>query len=271
MIRTLVAVDHELESNFALRFACSLAQFTELEVEAVHVLEPLPMDLLRGLGWARKHFDEEQIKKAQEEITQLISGEIESCPFFGKPKIVQGDPVKTILKEARDGDFDLLVVGTPYRSLSVKPLIGAYQAKFIQNADRPLVLVKTVRPLKRILVCDDGTATAEQCLTFVGKLLQKGQFSLTLVHVQDIFHGETRGQAEEVLAKGEKVLKDSNLSPEVKLLEGDPEKELPKLSKDYDLVCIGRFGGAGVKKGIGRVALSIVSQALCPVLIFLPK
>jgi nucleotide-binding universal stress UspA family protein len=271
MLRTLVAVDHELESNFALRFACNLAQFGDLEVEAVHVLEPLPMDLLRNLGWARSHWNEEQITQAEEEITQLIAGEIESCPMHGKPKIVQGDPVKMILVEAKTGDFDLVVIGAPYRSLSVKPLLGPIQAKVIQKIDRPLVLVKTVRKIQKVLICTDGTSTAEQGLGFIARLFQKGNFSLSLVHVQDTFHGKSRVQAKETLQRGEKLLQEHGLAPELHLLEGDPAKELTTIAKNYDMICIGRYGEAGVKRGIGWVALSILSQCSCPVLIYQPK
>lgn len=66
----------------------------------------------------------------------------------------------------------------------------------------------------------------------------------------------------------ESVAEQEGVKLEVKVLAGNPAKEIVKISKDYDLIICGSLGLTGITKLLlGSVSTAIVKYADCSVLI----
>ena len=114
MIRTLVAIEVDLASSLAIRYACQLGSLIELELYPVYVKEPPPEVPAIGTGWVRHTWEREILEMGKEEIQEMLAGEKESCPQLQAPRVLYGDRQYELLKIMEHEPFDLYVEGAPY-------------------------------------------------------------------------------------------------------------------------------------------------------------
>ena len=62
MLKFLVAIDHSVESNFALRAACQLARQRDALVEALHVVDLSNRFTDPEAGWAIHTYKRERVR-----------------------------------------------------------------------------------------------------------------------------------------------------------------------------------------------------------------
>ena len=65
MIKTLVAIEVDLASSLAIRYACQLGSLIELELYPVYVKEPPPEVPATGTGWVRHTWEREILETGQ--------------------------------------------------------------------------------------------------------------------------------------------------------------------------------------------------------------
>ena len=56
-LKTLVAVDADLASSIAIRYACDLANRTGMQLQTIHVVEPEEQGHTPGTGWVRRTWE----------------------------------------------------------------------------------------------------------------------------------------------------------------------------------------------------------------------
>ncbi|MBK9266384.1 MAG: universal stress protein [Polyangiaceae bacterium] len=138
LIRTiLVPMDHSGGSIAALEYASSLAELCSAKVDVLHVHDhddfkvgssvPLAPEALRE---AEQHMDE-AIARATNRLGDRL-----------RRTTKHGDPLKTIVEAAGEGDFDLIVMGTSGRIGRLYMIVGSVAEGVIRNAPCPVLTVR---------------------------------------------------------------------------------------------------------------------------------
>jgi nucleotide-binding universal stress UspA family protein len=180
MLNLLVTIDRSLEASFALRTACLFG--TDVNIQPIYVYEPPGRNAAYGAGWARKSWERETSRQAEENIGDLVLAERSQCPSIQDPVVLHGDPIQEPAEYFWSGDFDLLVVGAPFRSLGPQALCRRFgHAAHKEHRDLPLMVVRHLKNMEKIVALTDGSALAENTL---GLLLKVNAFisgKITLV------------------------------------------------------------------------------------------
>lgn len=166
MIKTLVAIEVDLASSLAIRYACQLGSLIELELHPVYVKEPPPEVPAIGTGWVRHTWEREILEMGKEEIQEMLAGEMESCPQLQEPRVLYGDRQYELLKIMEHEPFDLYVEGAPYPFTPVN-IQRRLNARFYQRVGTPLIWLRILRKINQVLVpCFDpaGARSANQTL-----------------------------------------------------------------------------------------------------------
>lgn len=278
-MKVLVAVDRDLESRLALRYACHLLEHFDAEVEAIHVKRDVGNIILEDFDIPfLKKDHKRKIDELTKEVEAAISDACEIC-LEGKvpcePRILVGDPVEVILREAGDKDVDLIVLGCHRSSALREMLLGQVHTQVINHASRPVLIVRELRNIHRILVAYSGSSCDESALNFIGPMLLRKKPEITLMHVRDTDDQESQEFADGCVLKGESTLKKLAHQPKVKLVEGNVVQEVVReiTLDNYDLVVLGArgFGKSGRFNILSEKSLQIIRRTTRPVLLYRPK
>ena len=166
MLNLLVAVDRSLEASFALRTACLFG--TDLNIQPIYVFNPPGRDLAFGAGWARKSWERETSRHAEED---LVLAEKNQCPYIHDPVVLTGDPIQEPAEYFWSGEFDLLVVGTPFRGSGPLALCRRFDhAARKEQRTLPLMVVRHFKNIEKIVAFTDGSDLAEKSLGLLLKI-----------------------------------------------------------------------------------------------------
>ncbi|MGD0828499.1 MAG: universal stress protein [Desulfobaccales bacterium] len=166
MIKTLVAIEVDLASSLAIRYACQLGCLIELELYPVYVKEPPPEVPTTGTGWVRHTWEREILEMGREEIQEMLAGEMESCPQLQAPRVLYGDREYELLKIMEHEPFDLYVEGAPY-PFTPGNIQRRLNARFYQRVGTPIIWLRILKRINQVLVpCFDpaGARSAIQSL-----------------------------------------------------------------------------------------------------------
>ena len=179
MIKTLVTVEMDLASSFAIRYACRLGQHIKMELHPVYVKSGPPMEPATGVGWAPHTWQRELIQTGKEEIQEMLASEMDSCPVMQEPRVVYGDRGTELLKIVEEGVIDLYVEAAP-QHFTPRTIAKTLRSKFYQRLDRPFIWVRTLRKLDQVFVlCRDVTAVRTLVRT-LGRMWQGCRLPLHL-------------------------------------------------------------------------------------------
>jgi hypothetical protein len=155
MIKTLVAIEVDLASSMAIRYACQLGNLIKMELHPVYVKEPPPEVPTTGVGWVRHTWEREVVASGKEEIQEMLASEMESCPRLHEPRVLYGDREYELLKIMEHEPFDLYVEGAPYPFTPANIHHRLHQ-KFYQHLGTPLIWLRILRKINQLLVvCQD--------------------------------------------------------------------------------------------------------------------
>ena len=278
-MKVLVAVDRDLESRVALRYACHMLEHFDAEVDAIHVKKDVGRIILEDFDIPfLKRDHKKKIDEQAEEVEAAISEACEIC-LEGKvpcePRILVGDPAEVILHEASDKDVDLIVLGCHRPSALREMLLGQVHAQVINHAHRPVLIVRELRNITEVLVAYSGSSCDESALNFISPLLLKRKPQITLMHVRDTEDQESQEFADACVLKGESTLNKLKHQPQTKLVEGNVVEEVVReiALNNYDLVVLGAqgFGKSGHFNILSDRTLQIIRRTARPVLLFRPK
>jgi nucleotide-binding universal stress UspA family protein len=142
-------VDFSSNSQEATYYACRLAKQNEASVTLLHVYEFTPYlaptdfavldDKLLEIV---KIAAEESILKAKEEAQRKIKEEAQKLePPHVESLLVVGIPFMVITQTAKEGGYDLIVLGTHGRTGLKHVLIGSVAERVVQHASCPVLVV----------------------------------------------------------------------------------------------------------------------------------
>jgi hypothetical protein len=166
MVKTLVAIEVDLASSYAIRYACQLGNLIHLEIHPIYVKFPSPEIPMTGVGWVRHTYEREVVKKGKKEIQEVLASETDSCPILQEPRVIYGDREIELLHVVEQEPFDLYIEGAPY-PFNAATMYKRIRAKFYQHLTCPLIWLRGVRKINRVVaVCSDpdGTRTLVETL-----------------------------------------------------------------------------------------------------------
>ena len=234
---------------------------------ARQIREPLTI-----LAVARQEADRSQADEALSNARELLQAE--DLGLQNRVRI--GNPAVEIIREAEDGNYDLVIVGERQeRNLLRRFVHGSTTVRVVEHAPCAVVVAKgQVRPVRRILLCDSGAQNTSLqhhpgpslLSRFTADLtgLLSGDEEMVVLHVMSQISAGP-GVVGKQLRSNARELIDAH-TPEGELLQGDLST-LEKLgvhahaivrhglvvdeilaeaqSRDYDLVVIGAYRGDG--------------------------
>lgn len=233
--------------------------------------------------------------KREEQWLERARRIVESYDIKAQTKIREGYICDELIRESREGDYDLLVIGSRgYSEILAgvsEIVLGEIAQHVIQKIESSILVVKEPKPLHKILICTDGTYHAEEAIHFFGGLNLPQQPKVNIINVvpevysrfKDILEpvsesqldmlGNLPGKRTEYLYRAKDILAKYNIQAKVKLREGQAAEEiLREAESDYDLIVMGTGGRKGDKKDtLGRQTRRVIRQAKIPVLAIRPK
>jgi len=214
VIKTLVAVEMDLASSFAIRYACRLGQHIKMKLHPVYVKSAPSMEPTTGVGWAPHTWQRELIQMGKEEIQEMLASEMDSCPVMEEPRVVYGDRGIELLRMVKQEAIDLYVEGAP-QHFTPPTLSKTLRSKFYQRLDRPFIWVRTLRKLDRVFVlCRDVTGV-RTLVRALGRMWQGCRVPLHLAFPEGVGKGEAGPEAllREVVGKARVELEAEGCSP----------------------------------------------------------
>jgi nucleotide-binding universal stress UspA family protein len=146
--RILVPVDFSPCSMSALRYACQLGELLGATIDVVHVwaapsyIGPhMALEATEGPGptlWQYARVG------AARDMEQFIADFQRSCPVKIRMRLERGDPCDTILSMAKDGRFDLIVMGTHGRRAMSPLSMGSVAQNVVRGSHCPVLAVPSV-------------------------------------------------------------------------------------------------------------------------------
>ena len=134
--RILVAVDGSQHAEQAVEQAISLGGVCSSELYALSVAEVIP----EYLAEAPQLFERKQqeAREIAEKACEKIKGAGLACETLTH---FSDQPAEAILKEAKDKEIDLIVMGTRGRSLLARLLLGSVAQRVIAHAPCPVMVI----------------------------------------------------------------------------------------------------------------------------------
>jgi nucleotide-binding universal stress UspA family protein len=134
----LVAFDGSPDAELALAHAVSLAHGARARLALVAVVPPPPLMAWQAPGGMRGLHESEQT-----ELEALLRAAADRVPddLSITTRLLDGDPAREILRAARDGDHDVIVMGSRGRGRVSAALLGSVSNRVMHDAEVPVIVI----------------------------------------------------------------------------------------------------------------------------------
>ncbi len=134
----LVAFDASSEAQLALAHAVAMAQVYRAKVALVAVVPPPPLLSWQAPGGMRgiHEAEQEELEKALREAADGVPDDLSVTT-----QLLDGDPARELLRLARDGDFDVIVMGSRGRGRVTAALLGSVSNRVMHDAGVPVIVI----------------------------------------------------------------------------------------------------------------------------------
>lgn len=139
--RVLVPVDFSEPSEAALRYALALAARFEAEVALVHVFQPPLHALPDPLFVPRPQAFVDLSNLTQKQLDDLAH-RYSGLGVRLHPILAEGVPYVEIVRIARDGKYDLVVMATQGRTGIAHLLLGSVAERVVRTSPIPVLTVR---------------------------------------------------------------------------------------------------------------------------------
>ena len=134
----LVAFDGSPDSELALEHAVGLAQVFRARLALVAVVPPPPSFAWQAPGGVRAARDAQQ-----QELDEALRAAADGVPddLSLTTQLLDGDPAREILRTAREGRHDLIVMGSRGRGRVTAALLGSVSNHVMHDSKVPVMIV----------------------------------------------------------------------------------------------------------------------------------
>lgn len=270
-MKILIATGGSSHSEKALRLGAQIVQ---------HANE-MPMVLTVIRREADRLLAEAILQRAQYVVTDV-------APIETRVRI--GQPAEQIIAEAREGGYDLVIVGERRSHTFKARVLGSTAVHVVEHAACPVIIAKgQIRPIQRILLCESGALIPSLLSRFTAQLadILMGEEEITVLHVMSqitawpgVPDQQLRASAEELiqvhapegeaLASDLQVLSHPGIHAQAKVRHGSVVEEILAESEEneYDLVVIGAHREAGWQRVLLEdIAHDIIKRVDRPLLV----
>ncbi len=138
----LVAFDGSKEAELALDHAIAMAQVYRARLALVAVVAPPPLLAWQAPGGMRGMHESEQT-----ELEAALRRAADRVPddMSVTTRLLDGDPARELLGVARDGDHDVLVMGSRGRGRMTAALLGSVSNRVMHDAEIPVIVIHRPR------------------------------------------------------------------------------------------------------------------------------
>lgn len=138
----MVGYDGSPEAELALGHAVALAQNQRARLALVAVVPPVPPFAWQAPGGVRRLHDEQQT-----DLARMLRAAADRVPddLPVTTRLLDGDPPRELLRAARDGDHDLIVVGSRGRGRVSTALLGSVSQRLMHDAPVPVMIIHAPR------------------------------------------------------------------------------------------------------------------------------
>ena len=138
----LVAFDGSREAELALDHAIALAQVYRARLALVAVVPPPPLMAWQAPGGMRGVHESEQT-----ELEAALRSAADRVPddMSVTTRLLDGDPARELLRAARDGDHDVIVMGSRGRGRMTAALLGSVSNRVMHDAEIPVIVIHRPR------------------------------------------------------------------------------------------------------------------------------
>jgi hypothetical protein len=184
MLKTLVAIEVDLASSFAIRYACKLGNLIQMEIHPIYVKFPSPEIPMTGVGWVRHTWEREVVEIGKAEIQEMLASEKETCPRLQESRVIYGDREIELLNVVEHEPFDLYIEGAPY-PFNPTTIYKRLHAKFYQHLKCPLIWLRSVRKIDRVVGLFSDPANTGPLVDALGLYFSGSDVPLSLAYAGD--------------------------------------------------------------------------------------
>jgi nucleotide-binding universal stress UspA family protein len=277
----LVATDFSVAAARAVERAASLPIGPGSTLTVLHVVAPGCPAEERG--------------EAEAALASSVSAAAASVARAGRedvqvlPRLVEGTPFVEIVRGARHGRNELIVVGRHGERTFRELLLGSTAERVIRKGDTSILVVapRPVAPYARPLVAVDCSDTSRRAVELAWRLAGPGVQALDVVHAYEPIPPSTLRRAsvfgepaieyrlaarQQTQSATEAFLAAGEMAPPTKVVvrEGDARQVILDLAAqcDADLVALGTHGRSGLPHVLlGSVAEAVIRGAGSDVLV----
>jgi nucleotide-binding universal stress UspA family protein len=134
--KIIVGIDGSENSKRAATVAASLAQMFKGKVTLVSVVKPSEYSLA-----VEDQAFIESLKEFHDDLVQAAKDDINRPEIEIETKIELGTPWKELIRLAKAGNYDLIVVGSRGIGQVAEFLIGSNSTRVVQHAETPVLVV----------------------------------------------------------------------------------------------------------------------------------
>lgn len=138
----VVATDFSAGAEHAVRVACELSRVYSAPLTLIHVCDPTSPPLPEG--WTL--YMPAQMSRLWEDLERHLAAAAREARAAGATcvttQLLEGLPAAEIVRCAKDGGHDLIVIGSHGRKGVARVLLGSVAARVVQTAECPVLTVK---------------------------------------------------------------------------------------------------------------------------------
>ncbi|WP_053226114.1 universal stress protein [Solirubrobacter soli] len=134
----LAAYDGSLDADLALAHAVAIAQVSRARLALVTVVPPPPLLSWQAPGGTKGIHDAQQ-----KEFDLRLRAAADGVPddLSVTTRLLDGDPAREILRAAREGDHDVIVMGSRGRGRVSAAVLGSVSNHVMHESDVPVIVI----------------------------------------------------------------------------------------------------------------------------------
>jgi nucleotide-binding universal stress UspA family protein len=134
----LVAYDGSPEADLALAHAVAIAQTSRARLALVTVVPPPPLLAWQAPGGLQGMHDSQQ---SELDLRLRAAADLVPDDLSLTTRLLDGDPARELLRAAREGDHDVIVMGSRGRGRVSAAVLGSVSNHVMHEADVPVIVI----------------------------------------------------------------------------------------------------------------------------------